>query len=547
MGISRWARIGFVVLAPFGACAALLAQNTSPNAAPTPAATAAASVPAATSSAPSLPDALRLYRTGKLDAAIEEYKQLETGGDAGLAYAGIARAYLKKKDDLNAYAAAAKAVEVAPQAPDAKVAQGESLYRQGKITDAEKMFVSVINSGAENARAYLGLARVSQTITYFRREKTMIDRAHMLDPADPDITRMWMGTLTLNERIKALEDYLAQESDDDFETRMGLERQLATMKDVSTTPQHQCRMVSKVKSTTAPLDVLYEGPTRIRGYGLEVKFNGVNSHLLLDTGAAGILIDHKLAEKAGLQHVRESSVRGIGNKGSMGSYVGHADKIQIGDIEFADCNVQVIDQSSTLESNGLIGAVEFSHFLVDLDMPNRKMHLSELPPRPNEEAVQTALGSGQAPTQAPRFFDRYVAPEMKDYTPIFRINHMLLIPTMLNNSVSKLFLLDTGSFSNMVTPEAAREVTHVADDPRLHVKGISGDVKDVYTADKLTLTFSNLRQENQEMVSLDMKNISDGAGTEVSGTLGFLMLRVLDIKIDYRDALVHFDYDWRRQ
>ncbi len=518
------------------------AQNPPQDSGTAPAATAppSANVP------PSLQDALHLYRTGKLDAAIEEYKQLESGSDAGAAYAGLTRAYLKKKDDTDAYAAAAKAVEVAPSAPDAKVALGEALFRQGKITDAEQTFVEVINSGADNARAFYGLARVSLTITYFRREKTMIDKAHALDPADPDITRMWMGTLTLNERIKALEEYLAQETDDDFEARTNLERQLINLRSLPTTPQHQCRMVSKISSTSTNLQLLYDGPTRVRGYGLDVKFNGTTGHLLLDTGAAGILIDQKLAEKAGLTHVVESSVRGIGDKGSVGSYIGHVDKIQVGDIKFEDCNVQVIDQSSVINTDGLIGAVEFSRFLVDLDMPNRKMNLSQLPPRPNEEATQTALGSGQTSAQAPRYYDRYIAPEMKDYTPIFRINHMLLIPTTLNSSVSKLFLIDTGAFRNFVTPEAAREVTHVADDPRMHVKGISGNVKNVYTADKLTLTFSNLRQENQDMISVDMKNMSDGAGTEISGTLGFIMLRMLDIKIDYRDALAHFDYNWKR-
>ena len=38
-----------------------------------------------------------------------------------------------------------------------------------------------------------------------------------------------MGTLTLGERIKALHDYLAQETDDDAEARTALERQLITL------------------------------------------------------------------------------------------------------------------------------------------------------------------------------------------------------------------------------------------------------------------------------------------------------------------------------
>jgi tetratricopeptide (TPR) repeat protein len=499
----------------------------------------------ATSRGPSLQEAQRLYRTGKLDAAIQEYGQLEAGPQAALAYAGIARVYLAKRDPSNAYAAASKAMELAPNSPDAQVAQGEALLRQGKIHEAEAAFVAVINSGTEYARAYYGLARVSQTITYFRRMKTMIDKAHELDPDDRDITRMWMGTLGPVERIRALHDYLALETDDDTEIRTALERELVNLQDSPSTPAHQCRMTSQIKSTTTDLRELLDSPTRLRGYGLDVKFNGTTGHLLLDTGAAGILIDQKLAEKAGVQHVVESSIKGIGDKGSAGAYVGHVDHIQVGDIEFEDCNVRVIDQNSVINSDGLIGAVEFSHFLVELDMPNRKMRLSQLPPRPNEEPAQTALGSGQSAAATPRFYDRYVAPEMQDYTRIFRINHMLLIPTEMNSSAAGLFLIDTGSLTNIVTPEAARQVTRVGNEPNIRVKGVSGEVKNVYSADKLTLAFAHLRQENQDMISVDMKNMSDSAGTEISGTLGFTVLRMLDIKIDYRDALVWFGYNWK--
>jgi tetratricopeptide (TPR) repeat protein len=533
--ICRFVRALALALALFSAVCPARAQSPPPGSTPAPAA----------SSGPSLQDAQHLYRTGKLDAAIQEYTQLEGGPQAALAYAGITDVYLAKKDPQDAYTAASKAMDLAPKSPDAQVANGEALFRQGKIHEAEAAFIAVINSGAGNARAYYGLARVSQTITYFRRMKTMIDKAHELDPNDRDITRTWMDTLTLGERIRALHDYLAQETDDDAETRMAMEREMVTLQDTPTIPAHQCRMTSQIQSTTTDLRELLDTPTRLRGYGLDVKFNGTTGHLLLDTGAAGILIDQKLAEKSGVQHVVESSVKGIGDKGSAGAYVGHVDKIQVGDIEFQDCNVRVIDQNSVINGDGLIGAVEFSHFLVELDMPNRKMRLSQLPPRPNEESTQTSLGSGQAAAPTPRFYDRYVAPEMQGYTRIFRINHMLLIPTEMNNSVGKLFLIDTGSLMNIVAPEAAREVTNVGDDPNIHVKGVSGEVKNVYSADKLTLAFAHLRQEYQDMISVDMKNVSDGAGTEISGTLGFTVLRMLDIKIDYRDALVWFGYNWK--
>jgi len=67
----------------------------------------------------------------------------------------------------------------------------------------------------------------------------------------------------------------------------------------------------------------------------------------------------------------------------------------------------------------------------------------------------------------------------------------------------------------------------------------------VYTANKAVLQFGHLRQENQDLTAFDTKPLSDSAGIEISGILGFVTLRMLDIKIDYRDALVNFEVDPR--
>ena len=44
-------------------------------------------------------------------------------------------------------------------------------------------------------------------------------------------------------------------------------------------------------------------------------------------------------------------------------------------------------------------------------------------------------------------------------------------------------------------------------------------------------------------MTLDLSAVSKSTGTEVSGILGFEMLRILQVKIDYRDGLVDFVYD----
>ena len=135
---------------------------------------------------------------------------------------------------------------------------------------------------------------------------------------------------------------------------------------------------------------------------------------------------------------------------------------------------------------------------------------------------------------------------MQSFTRVYRFGHDLLIPTTIGEVQGKLFVMDTGAMTNSISPEAAREITKVHGDPDMIVKGISGSVKNVYSANKAVLQFGRLRQENQDMMSFDMSKMSDSTGTEVSGFFGFVLLRFLDIKIDYRDGLVDFAYDARK-
>jgi hypothetical protein len=71
-------------------------------------------------------------------------------------------------------------------------------------------------------------------------------------------------------------------------------------------------------------------------------------------------------------------------------------------------------------------------------------------------------------------------------------------------------------------------------------------VNNVFTADKLTLTFSHFKQPAQDIVAFDTSGPSNSTGIEVSGMLGFAMLYQMQLKIDYRDNLVDFVYDPNR-
>jgi tetratricopeptide (TPR) repeat protein len=553
------------------------AGTSSSSASPSPAETPVPGATKAPSSPSTMPvsllpnplgEALALYRKGDFDGALAKYQEiLKQKPNSPDAHAAIVRIYLKEKKVDEAAHAADLALAI-NDAPRIHVAHAEVLFRQGRIEDAEKEWVNVINSGHEEARAYLGLSRVRRAIAMYKSAQTFIKKAHDLDPNDPDITEQWVGTLSRSERIKYLEDELAGENNWDADERMGAKNYLEYLKERAKRKQSSCRLVSKVTATETPLVRLLLDPQHLRGFGLLVELNGHKSSLMLDTGAGGITVKRAIAEKAGISKISASKLGGVGDKGWKDAHIGIADSIKIGGLEFQNCPVEVIEGRSVGDEDGLVGADIFYDFLVDIDFPDEKLKLSELPKRPSEpeqklalkddeddsdENPETPSDSGKTdakntPPVPSGPWDRYIAPEMQSYTRVYRFGHDLLVPTQIGNVPRKLFLLDTGAFMNAISPAAAREVTKVGADPDMQVKGISGTVKKVYSANKAVFQFGHLRQENQDITAFDTTSLSDHTETEISGFLGFAMLRLLDIKIDYRDALVDFSYDpkhWR--
>ena len=493
-----------------------------------------------------LEHALDLYRRGKLDEAHLEYETLAKAGgaDAAAAYAGLSRVLLKQKNVDDAESAVKQALAADPNSSPAHVALGELLFRQGKLIEAEHEFLPLAKDDTKEARAHLGLARIYFASSFYFHAKLQIDIAEKIDSDDPDIRRSWINTLSFKERLAALKGYLESGNDESDEERQHMEAALASMQDAEEQGRRSCHVVGAAKTLDTKLEMMLRDSTHLRGVGLRVQLNGAGSTLLLDTGASGIVVDRRVAEKAGIKPIASTDFHGIGDKGPVGGYIGIADSIKVGDIEFQGCHVSVVAQRSVAEGDGLIGSDVFSPFLEDIDIPNYRFRLSPLPEVPAPTADHLALQKRFPGSE--RFHDRYIAPEMKSYTAIYRFGHHLLMSTRVNDLEPRLFMVDTGAFSNTISPGAAREATKVRGDSNMTVKGLSGNVKNVFTADELTLTFSHYKQKALDMVAFDTKNISDSTGTEVSGMLGFAMLRMMEIKIDYRDGLVDFAYDSKR-
>jgi tetratricopeptide (TPR) repeat protein len=487
-----------------------------------------------------LSEAALLYRAGRLDAALEKYKlMLQAAPNSPPAYAGVSRIYLKQGNVEGAAETVNKGLALS-NSEDLRVALGEIYFRRGQIPEAEREWTNVVNSSPANARAYLGLARVRNALSLHAQSKAMVDKARALDPIDPDIEVEWNNSLPLADRISRLESYLNSPEGAQAADRANGQHYLDYLKILANTAG-DCQLVQARDSAEFPMLRILADSEHVRGFGIRVNVNDRKTKLMLDTGTSGILISRQLAEKAHLPKMAENRIHAVGERVEIGAYMTIAGSVKIGDLEFRDCPVRVLENRSPVVEEGLIGADFFEHFLVNLDFPQQKLQLSVLPKRP-QRGLDPSIGSAIRELQ-----DRYVPTEMDSYTRAYRFGSYLLIPTQVGDKRDKLFVLDTGGLLSQITPGAAREITRLRGVSDTTVTGINGRVKNVYSADNIWLQFGNLPRQSRSLISFDLTKISNDRGTEISGILGFDLLQSLDIKIDYRDALVDLQYDPKRR
>jgi predicted aspartyl protease len=477
--------------------------------------------------------------------------------------AALARTLLAEQKTGDAESTIRTALAADPQSPVLLTALAEVQYREGVPWDEAKTLGAAQVKGVCYPKLHLAFSKFYRLNSYYASAQHEIQVAYRLDPFDPAIRRAWVESLPLGQRIAELKKYLATH-DSNQEAMDSAKRELAYLENRVENQTNSCHLASGVTATDIDFTPILIDMQHIRGWGLDVAFNGHKSRLEVDTGAGGLYISRSVAEHAGLKPVAKSEIGGIGDKGAQSGYTAYADSIKIGGLEFKNCLVEVSDRRNVAEIDGLIGMDVFSAFLVTLDFPWHKLTLSPLPVYPGATAAPASLnteqasspdektsddksadassGSATGPKSPSGPHDRYIAPEMEKWTKVYRVGHQLMVPTALNKKTMHLFIMDTGAFRTSISPAAASEVTKVRSDDYSGVHGISGSVKNVSRGDKVIVQFAGLQQETDGMLSFDNSGISRGIGVEVSGFLGFDVLHLLVVKIDYRDGLVSFDY-----
>jgi tetratricopeptide (TPR) repeat protein len=461
-----------------------------------------------------LANAHRLFRQADFRGAAAAFRKIVEAKPSAEAYEGLVRSLMKADDVRAAEESSQTALAAFPESAIIHAERGDVYYRRGLIPEAEDEYRAALKLDDKCARAWLGQGKVDAVYARRSQAKTAIAEAHDLDSQDSDAFYEWAIRLPYPENVTALERHLAEFHNDPEEERHEREykefiKALAGRKTWVPTRE--------VERAEIKMEALTVGSRMVlRGYGLRVRLNDrAKVTLLVDTGSSGITITRKLAEKIGARKLSEQALEGVGKSGAAVGYKAWVDKVVIGDLEFHDCFVQATPREIA-EVDGIIGMDVFSQYLITLDMPARKLRLEPMPARSNDGT----------PTQGEAF------------SQTFTLGHFLLLPTEVGKKATGLFVIDSGSNANTISPELAKLMPEMRafNSP---MSGASGVVNSAFIADDATLRFARVNRSDR-ISTLDLHSVSKDLGIEISGQIGFSAMENMKVTIDYRDGLVQF-------
>ncbi len=471
-------------------------------------------------------DAKQELFAARYGRAAELYsKRLTEAPQDGEAYYGLVRALLEAHRSQEAYVIAEKAGEIAPSAATL-TAIGLGAYRHGDLGKAEEDFRAALKLDPQFPGALAGLASIYSSVSKFKTARDLRLAAYHRSPTDPDLMLAYANSLKGEEHITQLQR-IVDSIDPDAELAQRLRAHIANDRAVG--DRKLRRLTSPYEESRVKMFHVMNGLNHPRGFGVHVRLNGKQSiRLLLDTGASGISISPKAAERAGIEKLGEvaSEAKGIGDEKAQTSFSFIVSELRAGDVTFADYPVSVFRSAQSPDYDGLMGADVFRQFVVGLDFPNLEIVLSPRPGGlPIEDEVVDASNS-----PAPGF------------QRVLRFGDHLVLTTTMNEKKTGLMLVDSGSTVNLIDAAVAKEASSVREDSLTTLKGVQGKVEKLSRADRISLVFAGFRQDNPDLIAFDMTKLGDSSGVRLSGILGMPVLAALKVSIDYAEGALKLEY-----
>jgi tetratricopeptide (TPR) repeat protein len=479
----------------------------------------------------SLDEAQALYSKGDFAGAIRIYQAAsEQNPKSEKARVGLIRSLLKNEEIADAQALAEKAIELFPESASVHVAMGDVLFRMARISESRKAYSRALELDPRCARGYWGLSNIHFLEFDRKTAGALKKKAYECDPEDLEILSDYSLYLPVKEQIPLLQKYLRQATRETEDKRNSVEDESAFLK---ASAELKGELRNPPATAVIPMERIQHTPTKpASGYLVKVRVNKKKTiDLQLDTGAGGIIISRRLAEKLTLGRISRRRIKGIGDSGTQDGYTALAQSIQIGPLDYNNFPVTVVEKGLPADADGIIGPSIMGRYLVKLNFPQNRIELNPLP---------WINGKPFANPDTWNELDRTKCPELASYQAVAGWGY-LLIPVSVNNKKSGYFILDTGGAVNLLSREFASGITGLRDIGNV-LRGISGGVKTFEATDDITLRIGRFTQTQKSMYVVSLKEISRNRRFEISGLLGDPFLSNLAVTIDYRDGYIHFEY-----
>jgi Aspartyl protease len=257
-------------------------------------------------------------------------------------------------------------------------------------------------------------------------------------------------------------------------------------------------------------------PARTVGLLIKARINGGPPlELLLDSGAASIVLDAKSAAKSGCSGGTDLDLVMPGAPAARAVKELRTETVQVGDLMLRDLPVLIAGHRLAEGIQGVLPLSVFGGFLIRLDIPGKSL---ELQPYPTDVAVPAG---GIAAIS----------------------NHRLLfLKGTVDQDREGYFLLDTGASYNAIARNVARRM-NIAEvfSPRIPLVGGTEEI-DAPLVGGVQVRFGAQELAMGQVVAIDFSTASRFHQLEVAGLLGYPALRDSVLQVSYRDGLVRMDF-----
>ena len=265
------------------------------------------------------------------------------------------------------------------------------------------------------------------------------------------------------------------------------------------------------------LDMVHTIPFRLERDKVVVRGRvngGSELDLVVDTGAEQMVLSQATAQRVGVRPITNTLSAGVGRVGMRGLELGRADTVEIGSLRVDNVpalikNPPLTGLPATRSENSFSPLALGMSAVVDYEN-HRLVVARELPPAP------------PADVELPMRFHR-----------------LALVRGVINGSVQKSFIVDTGGEVISISLGTANSlgmvpVRHIP----LRVYGTSGWDDDAFLLPGVNLGFDRIQFDNFSVVVLNLHRPSALLGFHIGGIIGHTFLGDYHVALDLNDSVL---------